>query len=874
MSLAVVLKQFMLAKKRTLGRLAELTQEVDARAEKQTVAMKFRGVPKRTLGHWYNGNAKRPRTWEEIILVARALDLNQAETDELLRAAKHHTLAELRANETRADRLRLLAQWQADTPLQLGPDLKFFAGRKMELAKLHDILLKQRAVTICGLRGMGGVGKTTLARHLAYRLQKQFPDGVLWGQLNRSDTLTILGQFAREYQVDVSEYRDVESRSRVVQSLLANKRVLIILDNAQTSEQVRPLLPPSTGKPAVVITTRHDLAVSDEMTLLELRPFASDGQDALELFTKILGEQTVRRQRRALLELAILLGYLPLALAIAANRLKQTPVGTKRERAVNEFLERVRGNVAGAAAARLDELTREDLSVRVSFDTSFAALSRAQREFFITLGAFSGDDFDVSAAAYVAQVSLEQAKHFLSDLVSLSLVEIAREGRYTLHRLLRDYARDKLTGTDAYARVLDFHVRLVQEHQESEYNRVVSEVGNLASALQVAMEVGLVRAALDGIKSSLNYLLGVGLHNLLEKIFRHALERNLVHDRREQFDLLYGLGRTLAEKGKRVEARVFFDQALALTQELEDPIARVDALRGILLIWQEQDEAPIELYKEAIALARASEYHHALLSLMNNFAGYCARDDIPQARELFEHALELSKQYQNTGMTLALLSNLSDISMRTGEWEQAKNYLARLERELTLSPAPFARVRFLNNAGDLALLNGEVRAAKNFFEQNLEIAGAFGENGYLALTYSGLGEAAWREGHIEQAESHLARAAQLMDDGTEPQDWLIITLRCAEFALSQNDLERAEKLFADAATESRRTKWKADEAAALFGLARTARERGDLENAKQLAAESFALFDALGHFRAIQVRAWLGQHFGDISFQRNDATHS
>ena len=83
MSLAVVLKQFMRDKKRTLGKLAELTQEVDVRAEKQTVAMKFRGVPKRTLGHWYNGNAKRPRTWEEIILVARALDLKQAETDEL-----------------------------------------------------------------------------------------------------------------------------------------------------------------------------------------------------------------------------------------------------------------------------------------------------------------------------------------------------------------------------------------------------------------------------------------------------------------------------------------------------------------------------------------------------------------------------------------------------------------------------------------------------------------------------------------------------------------------------------------------------------------------------------------------------------------------
>ncbi len=856
MSLAVVLKQFLHAKKRTLGKLAELTQQVDARAEKQNVAMKFRGVPKRTLGHWYNGDAKRPRAWEELVLVATALDLNETETNELLLSAKHRALAELRANETRADRLALLARWDSDAPFQLGPDLKFFAGRKMELAKLEDALLKQRAVTICGLRGMGGVGKTTLARHLAYRLQNQFPDGVLWGQLNRSDTLTILAQFAREYKLDVSAYRDVESRSRAVQSLLANKRVLIILDNAQTSDQVRPLLPPSTGKPAVMLTTRHDLAVSDEMTLFELRPFARDGQEALELFTNILDEQTVRREPRALLELAAALGYLPLALAIAANRLKQSPVGSKRERAVNEFLVRVRGNVS-SAAARLDELTREDLSVRVTFDLSFAELSDTQQEFFIALGAFSGDDFDVSAAAYVAQVSLEQAKQFLNDLVSLSLVEIVREGRYALHRLMRDYAREKMVGTDAYARVLEYHVRLVQEYQQDEYNRVVSEVGNLASALQSAMEMGLVRAALDGIKTCLLYLLGVGLHDLVEKIFCYALDRNLAHDQREQFDLLYGLGRTLAEKGKRVQARVYFDQALALTQELEDPIARVDALRGILLIWQEQDDAPIALYEEAIALARASEYHHALLSLMNNLAGYCARYDIQQARELFERALELSEQYQNTGMTLALLSNLSDISMRTGEWEQAKNYLARLERELTHSPAPFARVRYLNNAGEMALSNGELESARNFFQQNLEIAGAFGENGYLALTYSGLGEAAWREGHAMQAESHLARATQLMDDGTETQDWLIVTLRCAEFALSQNDLVRAEKLFADTATESRRTEWKADEAAALFGLARVHFNRKEFVQAKQAALESHQLFVELGHYRAVQVHAWL-----------------
>lgn len=583
MILAIVLTKFMHAKKRSLGKLAELTQELDARAEKQNVEVKLRGVAKRTLANWRNGIVKHPRLWEELVLVAAALELDAAQTDELLHAARHQPLAELRAREPRADRLALLARWEADAPFQVGPDLNYFAGRKMEAAKLQDALLKQRAVTICGLRGMGGVGKTTLARHLAYRLRNQFPDGVLWGQLNRSDTMSILASFAREYKLDVSEFHDVESRSRAVQSLLANKRVLIILDNAQTSEQVRPLLPPSTGKPAIIITTRHDLAVSDEMLAFELRPFASDGQEALELCTNILGEQTARRQRGAWLELAALLGYLPLALAIAANRLKQTPVGAKRERAVNEFLERVRGEIAHAESARLDELTREDLSVRVTFEQSFAELTDAQKNFFIALGAFAGNDFDADAAAHVAQVSLAQAEAFLNELVGLSLVEIARAGRFTLHRLLRDYAREKMVGTEAYARTIEYFTELVRRLGKDNHKALGLEESNLVASLERAVQLGLFEALVNNVEWWMDFVTGRGLGRFAESLWQTVLAQ-LPSGSKEILMIanLY-LGRAFYLQMNFAAGRHQYEIALNLAYELESSRTIVDALIGLIL---------------------------------------------------------------------------------------------------------------------------------------------------------------------------------------------------------------------------------------------------------------------------------------------------
>ena len=113
-----------------------------------------------------------------------------------------------------------------------------------------------RQVTMTSLRGMGGVGKTALAARLAYQLREHFSDGVLWARLDTSDTLSVLAAFAAAYGQDVSPHRDVAGRAAAVRGILAGKRVLIVLDNAEESAQIRPLLPPSTGQIGVIIWNR------------------------------------------------------------------------------------------------------------------------------------------------------------------------------------------------------------------------------------------------------------------------------------------------------------------------------------------------------------------------------------------------------------------------------------------------------------------------------------------------------------------------------------------------------------------------------------------------------------------------------------------
>ncbi len=252
------------------------------------------GLPKRTIAHWLEGIVARPRDWRDLVKLAAALHLDESDTTQLLLSAQHVGVAQLLAQVDNEPDRRLLIPW-AETvqrrlegsPFQAVADLPHFVGRAREMDALKKFLLGAQPAKLCSLQGMAGAGKTALATHLAYQLRPYFPDGVLWARLDNTEPMSILSSFARAYGLDVGEYKDIESRSRIVRELLAHKRVLIILDNVETSDQVEPLLPP-TGMCAVLLTSRrHDLAITRGAQRFQLGPFEGR-EDALLLFSILL----------------------------------------------------------------------------------------------------------------------------------------------------------------------------------------------------------------------------------------------------------------------------------------------------------------------------------------------------------------------------------------------------------------------------------------------------------------------------------------------------------------------------------------------------------------------------------------------------------
>ncbi|MDA0242295.1 MAG: NB-ARC domain-containing protein [Chloroflexi bacterium] len=392
------------------------------------------GVPKRTIINWLTGRVSKPHQWQAVVQVAAALKLEEMEANQLLGAAGYPPIAQLRG--TAATQYQpLLAPWPATAaPFQAIPALPYFVGREELIAQLSDSFIAAHPLATYHLYGMGGVGKTSLAAHLAYRLRAYFPDGVLWAQVDATNTLTILSQFAMSYGENVRQYPDVESRATAVRAILAHKRFLMVLDNVENSGQLRPLLPPTTGHAAVLVTSRHQLAALDGLPRFRVNSFAPHSGESLALFRQLLGRKRAEEWEPLLVGVADCLGHLPLALTIAAGQLHG-----RTTRQAQAYTQRIQ-----QAGHTLDALTDEDRSVRLSLGESYHALPLELRRFMVALGALEAADFSPRAAAIMAKVLPSTAAQYLHLLSQRSLVQPAPEGRYSLHPLLRAFVGEQM----------------------------------------------------------------------------------------------------------------------------------------------------------------------------------------------------------------------------------------------------------------------------------------------------------------------------------------------------------------------------------------------------------------------------------------------
>ncbi|GFH38202.1 AfsR/SARP family transcriptional regulator [Streptomyces pacificus] len=350
---------------------------------------------------------------------------------------------------------------QPARPAQLPATVPDFTGRASFVRELGRRLASSggAVMAVSALAGIGGVGKTTLAVHVAHQAKPHFPDGQLYVDLQgagarSTEPETVLGAFLRALgTADTAVPDTLDERAALFRSLLDGRRVLVLLDNARDAAQIRPLLPGTAGC-AALITSRVRMVDLAGAHLVDLDVMSPD--EALQLFTRIAGGERVTAEREAALDVVAACGFLPLAIRIAASRLTARRTWTVSVLAAKLADER----------RRLDELQAGDLAVKATFELGYGQLEAAQARAFRLLGLADGPDISLSAAAAALGLPEHAAEDLLEALVDTSLLESAAPGRYRFHDLVRLYARacaerdEKLPAEReaALSRLLDFYL--------------------------------------------------------------------------------------------------------------------------------------------------------------------------------------------------------------------------------------------------------------------------------------------------------------------------------------------------------------------------------------------------------------------------------
>lgn len=645
-------------------------------------------------------------------------------------------------------------------PAQLPATVADFTGRASFVAELSDQLAEAdgTVMAVSAVAGIGGVGKTTLAIHVAHGAADRFPDGQLYVDLqgagaSPAEPSAVLGSFLRALGTPDSDIPEkLEDRSALFRSLLAGRRILTLLDNAHDAAQVRPLLP-GTGSCAALITSRArmvDLAGAHLVDLDVMSP-----EEAMALFSRIVGAERVAAERKAAMDTVAACGFLPLAIRIAAARLasrRTWTVATLSSKLADE-------------RRRLDELQAGDLAVKATFELGYGQLDSEQARAFRLLGLTDGPDVSVPAAAAVLGITHDEAEDLLESLVDTSLLESAAPGRYRFHDLVRLFARacaerdeqPPAVRTAALERLLDFYLSTAarmfainragdrtvdhlarvsgQGLEFTDWNASVdwlfAEADCLLSCVKQSAATESRRKAADLLIAAKD-LADSGIHSLRYEQSATAVRDAAIDagDKVTEARARLMLTHTYTVAGRFPLAEAEAQQALDLARATGDPLASSYAPNdlGIIKTYQGSfQEAEVHLGHAVAAFREDGNLPSEASALCNLSRVHAALGQHSEAIELAQQGLAI---YQKMGSTIRMANARYTFGCALARAGRTQEGLAELERARAL----FHETRQMRWEGvahfriaEALLMRGEAGRAASHAEQALALRAIGGE---------------------------------------------------------------------------------------------------------------------------------------------------
>ncbi|WP_232838281.1 AfsR/SARP family transcriptional regulator [Streptomyces geranii] len=652
---------------------------------------------------------------------------------------------------------------QAVVPAQLPLDVRGFGGRQEELARLDGILAaaagRPAAVVVSAVSGTAGVGKTALAVHWAHRVADRFPDGQLYVNLRGFDPsgaamtpdqavrgfLDALGVPAQRVPVDA------EARVGLYRSLLAGRRVVVVLDNARDPAQVRPLLPGSAGCLAVV-TSRNRL--TGLVAAEGAHPVALDllsPAEAHDLVTHRLGEHRVAAEPDAVEEIVTRCARLPLALAIATARAATRP-GLPLARLAAE-LAAAHGSLTAFTGDSDDPMT----DARAVFSWSHRALGPGAARLFTLLGLHPGPDISVPAAAGLTGLPLHQVRTQLGELSDAHLVTEHLPDRYTLHDLLRAYTTEQARTLDpdteqqpAVRRVLDHYLsaahaadQLLDPHRTpvtpvrpgpgvspepiTDHDRALAwftaEHQVLLAALRQAADAGLDTHAWQLARAMTTFLERRGhWHDLLttQRAGLSAAERAC--DERGQAHTRLGLALAHIRLLRFDDAYQHLDQALDLFGRVSDPVGQGYARNKIVMARSLENRYDTEHHLwQALEDFRSADHHVGQATVLNSLGWYHAVRADPHALTYCRQALDLLTKTSDRAISAATWDTYGYAHHQLGQHGQAVDcYHRSLELYRELGDR-LGEADTLTHLGDTHHASGETDKVRRTWQQALDV---------------------------------------------------------------------------------------------------------------------------------------------------------